>query len=59
MPIVCQLLTEALEGADPSVTSCLTLHLRDRDRDAHLETLIELKQVSDPGMSSNRSVTQR
>ena len=41
--IVCQLLTESLEGMDPSLSSCLESYLHNRD--SQLQTLIDVKQV--------------
>ena len=41
--IVCQLLTESLEGMDPSLSSCLESYLQHRD--SQLQTLIDVKQV--------------
>ena len=41
--IVCQLLTESLEGMEPSLSSCLETHLQDKD--SQLETLVDVKQV--------------
>ena len=42
--IVCQLLTESLEGMDPSLSSCLETRLQDKD--SQLQTLIDVKQVT-------------
>ena len=41
--IVCQLLTESLEGMDPSLNSCLGSYLQEKD--SQLQTLIDIKQV--------------